>query len=118
METKVKFRSKGVVYGKYWGSGKGSYPARKLEANTKEELMKQANDGLDGSLDSGMGYESLIGAFIQIQKETTIIVDDKPYINFEYECEFIGKLTDEEKEILEDAYCDYYLKIKRNGNRY
>jgi hypothetical protein len=63
--------------------------------------MAKANEALkDGSLDSGMGYESLIGARIDIEVITTIIVDGKEFVNTEYETELIGVLTDEEKDFL------------------
>jgi hypothetical protein len=99
MET-VKFTSTGLVFGNYWGGGKGAYPAKNLSADTKEELIKKATDGLDGSLDAGMGYESLIGALLIIKKTTTIIHDGKPFINEVIEDEFIGDLTEEDQDFL------------------
>ena len=103
MET-IKWKSTGFVFGNYWGGGKGAYSARKLSADTKEELLKQANEGLDGSLDGGMGYESLIGALLDITKITTITVDDKPFVNTESDIEFIGELTEEDEDFLMDCY--------------
>jgi len=100
MET-VKFTSTGLVHGNYWGGGKGSYKAEKLSADTKEELIEKATKMIeDGSLDGGMGYESLIGALLNITKTTTIIHNGKPFTNEETECEFIGELTDEERDFL------------------
>lgn len=110
METtmeSVKFTATGFVYGNYWGGGKGSYPSRKLEANTREDLLKEANEGLNGSLDSGMGYESLIGAILHVTKITTIDIDTRLFINKETETEFIGDLTDEEQDFLYDC-CNNY----------
>jgi hypothetical protein len=106
-ETKfIKWTSKGIVYGNYWGGGRGSYTAEKLEANTKEELLALANKMLDnGSLDAGMGYESLIGALLNITKITTIEIDGKHFVNKEYEMEFIGTLTEEEEDFLEEVNC-------------
>lgn len=104
MKKKVKFESTGLVYGKYWGGGEGAYAARKLEADTKEELLKQANEGLNGSLDSGMGYKSLIGAILNITKKTTIEIDGKPFVNEETEIEFVGNLTAEQEDFLLDCY--------------
>ena len=100
MET-VKFTSTGLVHGNYWGGGKGAYKAEKLSADTKEELIEMATKMLDdGSLDSGMGYESLIGALLNITKTTTIIHDGKPFTNEETEEEFIGDLTEEQQDFL------------------
>ena len=100
MET-VKFKSEGIVLGYLWGGGKGAYPAHKLSADTKEEILNKANSALfDGSLDSGMGYESLIGALLFITKITTIEIDGKPFTNKETEDEFIGELSEDEQDFL------------------
>lgn len=103
---KIKYESTGLVYGNFWGGGQGSYPARRLEAGTKEELLKQAKEGLDGSLDGGMGYESLIGAMLNITKFTTTNIDGKEFVNKEHETEFVGELTEEQVDFLID--CNSY----------
>ena len=100
----VKFEATGFVFGNYWGGGRGAYPSRKLTANTKEELLEQANSGLDGSLDGGMGYESLLGALLDITTITTQIIDGKTFYHKENELEFIGDLTDDDEEFLIDCY--------------
>ena len=101
MNEKFSYDSTGLVFGNLWGGWKGSYPARKLHAETLEDLIKQANKGLDGSLDSGMGFESLIGAMLFVTKKTVIMVNEKPFSNQEYlEPVFVGDLTDEQKEFL------------------
>jgi hypothetical protein len=104
MKQIEKWKSEGLVFGNYWGGGKGAYPARKLSADTKEELIEQASHGLDGTLDAGMGYESLIGALLEETKITTVIIDDKPFINEESNIEFIGELTEKDKNFLIDCY--------------
>ena len=106
MEQTEKWKSEGIVFGNYWGGGRGSYAARKLYSDTKEELIEQANAGLDGSLDAGMGYESLIGALLNITKVTTVVIDDKYFVNKESELEFIGELTEEDQDFLIDCYYD------------
>jgi hypothetical protein len=100
----LKFKSSGYVYGFLWGGGKGAYPARELQADTKKDLLKQANEGLNGSLDSGMGYESLIGALLEITTITTVEIEGKPFTNEERDIEFIGKLSDKDKDFLMDIY--------------
>ncbi len=109
METTVKitsettsFKTNGLVYGKFWGGGEGSYQARKIEGYSKEYIIEQAEKGLDGSLDAGMGYESLLGAILDITKTTTVMIDGKSFENEETETVFVGKLTDKQKEFLED----------------
>jgi len=100
---KTKFHSKGFVLGNYWGGGKGSYPARRINADTKEELLETANAMLkSGALDSGMGYKSLIGAVLIITKQSIREYEGKEYRNYEDETVFIGDLTDKETEFLSD----------------
>ena len=100
MET-IQFKSKGIVLGNFWGGGKGAYPAIKLSADTKEEILNKANTALsDGSLDSGMGYVSLIGALLYVTKITTIDVNGKPFTNKETDMEFIGELSEDEENFL------------------
>lgn len=96
-----QYKSTGFVLGNLWGGGEGSYPATKLTASTKEEIIKQANELLKTrGLDSGMGYESLIGALLEIEEVETITVDGKEYTRSEFESEFIGDLTDEQQDFL------------------
>jgi len=100
MKAKESFKSTGLVYGNLWGGGEGSYPAKKLEGKTKADILEQATKGLDGSLDAGMGFESLIGAILLITTITTIVVKGKTFTNEETEEEFIGNLTEEQQEFL------------------
>jgi hypothetical protein len=106
MEAIVKYESSGLILGYLWGGEKASYPARNLSADTKEELLEKANQGLaDGSLDSGMGYDRLIGALLYITTITTVMINGKPYINKETTGEFISELTeDDEKFLLYTTY--------------
>ena len=100
----VKYIATGLVYGNYWGGGKGAYASRILKSDTKEDIIEQATKGLDGSLDGGMGYESLIGALLNIACITTVIIDGKEFENIEYELEFIGDLSEEDMDFLEECH--------------
>jgi deoxyxylulose-5-phosphate synthase len=105
MDFQVRFEAKGIVLGNYWGGGKGSYTAKRIKANTLEELLTIATKMLDdGSLDSGMGYESLIGASLEVSTITTVLINDKEFINTETEIHFIGDLSEEESEFLENVW--------------
>jgi hypothetical protein len=105
MDFQVRFEAKGIVLGNYWGGGKGSYTSKRIKANTLEELLTIATKMLDdGSLDSGMGYESLIGALLEVSTITTVLINDKEFINTETEIHFIGDLSEEESEFLENAW--------------
>jgi len=95
------FKSTGFVYGNLWGGGRGAYPAEKLEAKTLKELLKEASKGLkEGWLDSGMGYESLFGAVLEVEEIETIIKNGKRYSCSEYSFHTIGKLDEEEIKFL------------------
>lgn len=99
-----KVIAKGAVIGNHWGGGKGIYPSVKLTSDTVEKLFEEATRKLkDGSLDGGMGFESLIGAILNIEEITTIILDEKEFKHSEYYTHLIGDLTCEEQDALLDV---------------
>ena len=107
METilmKIKtFSASGYVYGYCWGGGEGVYKMKKITANSLDELLTKANNGIvDGSLDGGMGFRALAGAMMLIKEETKTFIEGKPYINTEYSVEFVGKLNDEQLYFLNE----------------
>ena len=104
MEKIVTYKSTGIVLGNYWGGGQGSYEARSFNSDSLGELIELNQKALDnGSLDSGMGYESLIGALLLIEQITTITVDDEDYSNIHWSTEFIGELTETQQDFLEQC---------------
>lgn len=104
MEKKVRYVAQGHVLGNYWGGGSGSYPTIKISGDTKEEVLEKAEKALeDGSLDSGMGYESLIGAVLDVTCITTVEIDGKEFTNEETEMEFVGELTEAQSDFLLDC---------------
>ena len=101
MEKIVTYKSTGIVLGNYWGGGQGSYEARSFNSDSLGELIELNQKALDnGSLDSGMGYESLICALLTIQTITTIEFEGKDFINIEYDTQCIGDMTNEQLEFL------------------
>lgn len=95
------YSATGLVYGKYWGGGEGSYPSKKLVAyQSVEALLKDATSMLDGSLDSGMGYERLLGAMLIVEEKETLEIDGKEFVHKEYETHFIGELTAQQQDFL------------------
>lgn len=102
---KTTYKSNGIVLGNYWGGGSGLYKATTFHSDISiEDLIEQNKKALEsGALDSGMGYESLIGALITIETKTTIEYEGKEFTNKEYEDVFIGDLTDEQMEFLEEV---------------
>lgn len=68
---------KGAVLGNYWGGGAGYYCSAYSgrEFDTREEAVQFLDEKLaDGSLDDGMGYESLIGYMIPIICRREVLV--------------------------------------------
>ena len=101
----IYFTASGFVHGNSWGGGEGAYASEKLQEETKEKLLNKAKEMLaDGSLDDGMGYESLIGARLDIIKHTILTVNGKEYENKEYSREYIGDLTAKQKHFLGSIY--------------
>ena len=100
----LEYRSTGLVWGNFWGSGQGGYPASPLGPyDTKEELLAEANKQLEsGALDSGMGYESLIGAVLVIRQRRTVLVEGEAFHATVNDITAIGNLTDPIYEFLEE----------------
>ena len=95
------FIATGYVYGYLWGGGMGAYPSERLFAKTKEALLKEAKKLLkSGGLDSGMGYQSLKGALLNIEQIETIKKGKKEYQRSDYSTEIIGELTEKEVDFL------------------
>ena len=101
------YNATGAVLGRSWGGGQVAYPSEKLTGyDTKEALIKDAEEQLKkGSLDSGFGFEALKGAILIIVEVSTVVIDKKPFHHEEYETVFIGDITENEKEFLEDSMC-------------
>lgn len=98
---KKEYIANGTVLGKCWGGGFGGYKSREIRARSKAELLKKAKKDLkSGALDSGMGFEFLKGAYLNIEIIDTIIVKGKEYKRSEYTDEFIGDLTEKEQDFL------------------
>ena len=100
-KDKVTFTAKGYVLGNCWGGGIAGYTSRTITGTSLKDIKEQAIDGLDGSLDSGMGFESLIGAKLHIRVDTTKVIGGKNYVNTEYKRPlFVGKMTRKERMFL------------------
>lgn len=105
--SKRKYKSRGIVLGNCWGGGQCSYQAKTIETDTREELIKIAKEQLeDGSLDSGMGYESLVGAILEIEERETQSIDGKDFYRDTYELSTIGEIPIEiEEELISQLGC-------------
>ena len=91
------YTAKGTVWGHLWGGGKGGYASEIVTGKTRNEVIKKATSMLnDGSLDSGMGYESLYGAYLTLTIKDHKTIGKKDFIHTDHEDVIIGKLSDEE----------------------
>lgn len=102
MKKRVSYTATGLVLGNTWGGGRGTYATIPLQSDTKEELLAEANKLLvEGRLDNGMGFESLVGAVLSVTKQTSIEFEGDEYVNEKYEIEVIGTLSEDEIEWLQ-----------------
>jgi hypothetical protein len=105
MKKTITYKATGLVLGNTWGGGVivgrgGTVP---LQSDSKEELLAEANKLLvEGRLDNGMGFESLVGAVLSVTKQTIIEVEGDEYINEKYEIEVIGTLSEDEIEWVQE----------------
>jgi len=98
----ITYIARGVVLGNYWGGGRGYYKAEELRSNNLEELREEIGKKVDdGSLDSGMGYESLIGACMSITTREEKEIEGKTFINEESDIEFFDIDNKYQEEIIE-----------------
>ena len=99
-----KFNAKGLVYGNYWGGGRGAYPSESFEGHSSlEALMAKARKMLkSGALDSGMGFESLIGAYLVVEEVRSIDQIGETFSRSVYSHHFIGRLSTKEKYFLSE----------------
>jgi len=105
MENKIRksYKITGLVLGNLWGGGSGRYPARTLRGTDKEKIIKEAEEALtDGSLDSGMGFESIYGAILSLTTISKINIDEKEFINTSDETIILGEVSDDEIQKLEN----------------
>ena len=95
------YTSTGTVFGKLWGGGAAAYPAIDLKNKTKKGLLQEANQLLKtGGLDSGMGFEELIGAVLYIEAIETIVQNGKEYTRSSHTMHTIGHLTDKQVDFI------------------
>lgn len=83
--------AEGIVLGKLWGGGLGSYAARSYKADTLKELKEKLQKAFDlGSLDSGAGFERLLAAGVVIEDKASIEIDGKIFTSSTYSKYVIG----------------------------
>jgi hypothetical protein len=101
-DRKTYYKAKGYVYGHLWGGEEGIYPSEVLYGDDIDKLKDEIKEKIeDGSLDSGMGYQKLVGALIEITKYEDIVINDNVYTNKSYSLEYFGDLNELQQEFLE-----------------
>lgn len=104
-ETLVIVTARGAVYGHFWGGGEGAYPSETVTGKTEAEVLERANKLLrSGALDSGMGFASLTGAKLRIEKRYVIEVGGRRYGRSEGKTVYIGELSQKQKLFLARHY--------------
>lgn len=109
MKTIKHYKSRGVLLGNLWGGGTGAYPTITIGEMSLSGFKRQAKKYLDdGSLDSGMGFESLIGAILPVTVTETIKIDNKEYSrNYQGDDIVIGNLSADQLDFLMDCLNDF-----------
>lgn len=96
---KVSYVAKGQVWGNAWGGGKIGYASKTVKAYSLKELREKILAGIkNGSLDSGMGYESVYGAVMEVKTIATITVNGEEYEHIDYEVNAYGDIDEKEYE--------------------
>jgi hypothetical protein len=94
-----KYTAKGTVWGNLWGGGHGGYRSKEVTGTTLQEIKDKATAMLaDGSLDGGMGYESLYGAILNVKVEDIKTIDNKDYIHTDWRIVRVGKVSRKEAQ--------------------
>lgn len=104
----VKFKSKGLVLRKI-DDLSNIESCKKFEADTLEDLISNVTNTLKDDNITVLGYTGAIGVILGITKQTTIEVDGDEYINEKLYLEFVGELTDEDREDLQKYYFKYLV---------
>ena len=97
------FVAKGLVLGNLWGGGKGAYPTITISGESEEIVVAKAKIELKtGGLDSGMGFESLSGALLNIERIFMLDIDGLPFTSRKFTNKAIGDLDEMDVEFLKD----------------
>jgi hypothetical protein len=89
-----RITTRGIVYGNCWGGGQCGFKAHKITGGTLKAVKAKARRMFqDGSLDSGMGFESLNGAILEAKHETIKMIKGEEYINTKYHTFSVGKTS-------------------------
>jgi len=95
-ETQEQVIAKGIIYGLLFDGTSGSYPSINFYGETLEKVELKANKALeDGSIDSGMGFESIKMALLYVTTTTSIKVEGYTFTHEEETTLMIGNITED-----------------------
>ena len=107
MVENVHFEAAGLCLGNLWGGGKAIYRTEQYSSDKIETLIDEITKDIEsGAIDSGMGFESIKGALMQITTIRTIFVDGRKFTSEEVDYSFFGNLDEEEMSFLEDSFLE------------
>lgn len=104
LKEKATYSAKGLVLGLTWEGVEGMLPLRQITpCGSRSKLQVILDTFLQEQALTGTGdFSKQLGAILVITKQTTIIVNDKPFVNTEVSREFIGDLSAEQMELLDN----------------
>ena len=107
MAEDIRFEAVGLCVGNLWGGGIGAYPTERYSSEKIENLIDEITKDIEsGAIDSGMGFESIKGALMQITTIRKIFIDGRKFTSDEVEYSFFGNLDAEEMSFLEDNFLE------------
>lgn len=73
---KTKYYTEGYVIGDDWYDQRCTYPAERIAADTYDELVRKVNEEFEkGSLDSGFGFQRLVGFELEVYIISTVNIN-------------------------------------------
>ena len=85
-------------------------PMVRLEADSKDELDTQIIDRFNNGNLTVLGYTNYNGGIVAIAKETSIEVDGEEFVNTKLYLDFVGNMTQEQMDRLQNYYFQYLVR--------
>ena len=92
----LEYQADGIITGHFWGGGIGFYYARKYTDFKSLDDLKETikKDFKSGAIDSGFGFEKIIGARMKIDKINIRTIDGDDYVNVKHEIFELGDMSE------------------------
>lgn len=107
-----EYFANGLVLGNLWDGSEASYPLKNFPpSDSVEGLLETISDCLASRAETLTGtgdFASELGALVSITIVSTVIIGGVPFTNEEQMSEeFIGDLTEEQREIIIEDWISY-----------